>query len=84
LQPASLPVLNSTTTAQNADETSSTFSGEVNEDARFRTSHPVWDEAPMPLATAPKWRRLVIGAITGGVSIATGVDDVDGPRKKSR
>jgi len=84
LQPASLPVLNSTATAQNGDETSSTFSGEVNEDARFRTSHPVWDEAPMPLATAPKWRRLVIGAITGGVSIATGVDDVDGPRKKSR
>jgi hypothetical protein len=38
----------------------------------------------MPLATAPKWRRLVISAITGGVSIATGVDDVDGPRKKSR
>jgi len=84
LQPASLPVLNSTRTAQNGDETSSTSSSEVNEDARFRTSHPVWDEAPMPLATAPKWRRLVISAIRGGVSIATGVDDVDGSRKKSR
>jgi len=83
-QPAPLPALTSTTTAKAPDETSSTFSDEVNEGARLRTSHPVWDEAPMPLATAPKWRRLVISAITGGVSIATGVDDVDGPRKKNR
>lgn len=85
-QPTSMPVLNSTTTAKNTDEASSTFSDEINKDARLRTSHPVWDEAPMPLASAPKWRKLVISAITGGVGIATGreVDDVDGPRKKSR
>lgn len=84
-QPASLPVLNSTTTAKTTDDASSAFSDDVNEDARLRTSHPVWDEAPMPLASAPKWRKLVISAITGGVGIATGreVDDVDGPRKKS-
>ncbi len=85
-QAAPLPVLSSTTPPTDTDEARSTLPDEVNEKARLQTSHPVWDEAPMPLATGPKWRRLVISAITGGVGIATGrdVDDVDGPRKKSR
>jgi len=86
-QTAPLPVLVSATTAKNVAETTFTYRDEVNHDGRLQGSRPVWDEAPMPLASPPKWRGLVIGAITGGVGIATGridVDDVDGPRKKSR
>ncbi len=86
-QAAPLPLLSSATTAKNAAETSLTYRYEVNDDVGLQASHPIWDEAPVPLASPPRWRRLVIGAITGGVGIATGgidVDDVDGPHKKSR
>jgi hypothetical protein len=51
------------------------------------SSHAVWDETPMPLASPPKWRTLAIRAITGAVGMATGrvdPDDIDGPRKRSR
>jgi beta-lactamase regulating signal transducer with metallopeptidase domain len=86
-QPASLPVLNSATTTKSPAEASSAYREEVNDDVRFHGSNPVWDEAPTPLASPPKWRKLVIGAITSGVGVATGridVDDVDGPHKRGR
>jgi hypothetical protein len=82
-QPSSLPVLNSSDSTRDAAETGFT----VKENARLQRSHDVWDEAPMPLARPPKWRALVVDAIAGGASLATGridVDDVDGPRKRSR
>lgn len=81
-EPTSLPVLKPSDTTGDSDGTSFTAS----EDAGAQRSN-VWDEAPMPLARAPKWRTLVIGAIAGGASLATGridVDDVDGPHKRSR
>ncbi len=84
-QPASLPRLKSAVSARDSGETGYASHGDVN-DARLQGSRPVWDEAPMPLASAPKWRSLVIGAITGGVGLATGridVEDVDGPHKKA-
>lgn len=82
--PASLPLLASSSSADtNNGETSST---RIHDDKTSPNSHAVWDEAPMPLASPPKWRTLVVGAITSGVGIATGrvdVDDVDGSRKRS-
>ncbi len=83
--PQSLPVLNSSTSADTSSaDTDSTY---VSDDVRLRNSHAVWDEAPMPLATAPKWRNLAIGALTGAVGLAAGridIDDIDGPRKRTR
>jgi beta-lactamase regulating signal transducer with metallopeptidase domain len=82
--PASLPLLDSSSTATNTGDTSST---RINENVTSPNSHAVWDEAPMPLASPPKWRTLAIGAITSGVGMATGridVDDDTGPRKRSR
>ena len=82
-QPSSLPVLNSSDSTRDAAETGFT----VKENAELQRSHDVWDEAPMPLARPPRWRALVVDAIAGGASLATGridVDDVDGPRKRSR
>jgi beta-lactamase regulating signal transducer with metallopeptidase domain len=81
--PQALPVLNSSA-AQGSADTPSVY---IDEDVRLRNSHAIWDEGPMPLATAPKWRNLAIGAITGAVGMAAGridVDDIDGPRKRSR
>jgi beta-lactamase regulating signal transducer with metallopeptidase domain len=84
-RPASLPVLNSATTTKGPAEASSAYHEQVNDEVGFHGSNPVWNEAPMPLARPPKWRKLVIGAITSGVGVATGridVDDVEGPHKK--
>lgn len=79
----SLPLLDSSTTAEDIVETSSRH---VVDDVGRPNSHGVWNEAPMPLATPPKWSTLVVGAITGGAGLAAGridVDDVDGPRKRT-
>src|SRR5207253_3218858 len=75
---ASLPVLTPVTSATDPGETGSAN----HNDAGLQSSRPVWDEAPMPLASPPKWRRILIGAITSGVGFATGridVEDIDGP-----
>jgi beta-lactamase regulating signal transducer with metallopeptidase domain len=84
----SMPVLtNSLTVADSPAETLSVSSDETNDDTRFRPSNTVWDEAPMTLARPPKWRNLVVRAITSGVALAAGgidIDDVDGPRKRGR
>ena len=83
-RPASLPLLDASATSKDMAEASST---DVKDDTGLQSSHAVWDEAAMPLARPPKWPTLVIGAITSGVGMATGgidVDDVDGPRKRSR
>ena len=82
-EPSSLPVLSSSNSTRDKAETSFT----INENAGSQQSHAVWDEAPMPLASPPKWRALVVDAIAGGTSLATGridVDDVDAPHKRSR
>jgi beta-lactamase regulating signal transducer with metallopeptidase domain len=82
-EPTSLPVLNWSNAT--GDDVETSFTG--SEDVGSQHSNAVWDEAPAPLARAPKWRALVIDAITGGASLAAGridVDDVDGPRKRSR
>jgi beta-lactamase regulating signal transducer with metallopeptidase domain len=82
-EPAPLPVLGSSTRSHDTIESATRGT----DDGGLRRSHNVWDEAPMPLARPPKWRSVVIGAITGGVGLAAGridVDDVDGSRKKSR
>ena len=82
-RPASLPLLDASAVSKDMAETSSTH---VNGDVGLQSSRAVWDEAPMPLASPPKWRTLVIGAITSGVGMATrgvDVDDVNGPRKRS-
>ena len=60
-------------------------SDKVDEGRRVNGSRPAWDEAPMALASPPKWRKVVAGAI--GVALATGridVDDIDGPHKHGR
>jgi beta-lactamase regulating signal transducer with metallopeptidase domain len=84
---APLPVLrDSSTAATSMAETSSTSLGEIHDGTALHSSHPAWDEASMPLASPPNWRKLVISAIAGGVGIATGridVDDADEPRKRS-
>ena len=84
---APLPVLqDSSTAATSMAETSSTSLDKVNDGAALDSSHPAWDEAPMPLASPPNWRKVVINAITGGVGLATGridVDNADGPHKRS-
>jgi hypothetical protein len=80
----SLPMLDSSTAARDTSKTDST---QLDHEVGLQTSRAIWDEAPMPLARPPKWRTLVIAAITSGVGVATGridVDDVDGPRKRSR
>jgi beta-lactamase regulating signal transducer with metallopeptidase domain len=82
VSPASLPVLGSSSAIANTSETGSTRALE-----NAPSPKAVWDETPMPQATSPKWRTLAIGAITRGVSMATGrvdVDDDDGPRRRSR
>ncbi len=87
-QATSLPVLQeSSTVATGTSETGSKYPDRTNDRVRSHTSGPAWDEAPMPLASPPKWGRLVVGAITSGVAVATGgidVEDADGPRKRSR
>ncbi len=87
-QLTSMPVLtNSSTVAESPAETRSVYSDVTNGDARLRPSNTVWDEAPMTLARPPKWRNLVVRAITSGVAVAAGgidIDDVDGPRKRGR
>jgi hypothetical protein len=83
-RPASLPLLSASVTSKDLTEASST---DVKDSTGLQSSHAVWDEAAMPLARPPKWRNVVIGAITRGVGMATGgidVDDIDGPRKRSR
>jgi BlaR1 peptidase M56 len=80
-RPASLPLLASPASTT-AGDTSSTY---VQDDET--SPHAVWDEAPMPLASPPKWRTLAVGAITRGVGMATGrvdVDDDDGPHRRGR
>jgi BlaR1 peptidase M56 len=80
----SLPMLDSSNAAKDTAETSS---AQLDHEVGLQRSRAVWDEAPMPLARPPKWRTLVIGAITSGVGVAAGridVDDVDGPHKRSR
>jgi beta-lactamase regulating signal transducer with metallopeptidase domain len=84
MPPAALPLLNSSTAD---DDTAATGSTSANENVGLPSSHAVWDETPMPLASPPKWRTLAIRAITGAVGMATGrvdPDDIDGPRKRSR
>jgi len=85
-QLTSMPVLTSSSTvAESPGETLS--SDGTNHDARFHPSSTIWDEAPMTLARPPKWRNLVVRAITSGVALAAGgidIDDVDGPRKRGR
>jgi hypothetical protein len=81
--PKALPVLSSSPAIEAATETDSHVDkGDVN------LSRSVWDEAPAPLATAPKWRTFAIKAITRGIGAAAsrvGVDDDDdGPRRRSR
>ena len=79
----SLPLLKSSTTAEDIVETSSRY---VVDDVGRQSPRGVWNEAPMPLVTPPKWSTLVVGAITGGAGLAAGridVDDVDGPRKRT-
>jgi hypothetical protein len=87
-QLTSVPVLtNSSTVAESPAETRPVYSDVTNDDARLRPSSTVWDEAPMTLARPPKWRNLVVRAITSGVAVAAGgidIDDVDGPRKRGR
>lgn len=83
----SLPVLKDASDAAESPAESGSLHSEADHDSRLRTAGRVWDEAPMPLARPPKWRTLVVGAITNGVAVATGgidVDDVDAPRKRSR
>jgi beta-lactamase regulating signal transducer with metallopeptidase domain len=80
---ASLPLLNSSTTAEDIVEISPRH---VIDDVGPKSSHGVWNEAPMPLATPPQWSTLVVGAITGGAGLAAGridVDDVDASRKRT-
>jgi hypothetical protein len=80
-RPASLPLLVSSASTT-ASETSSTY---IQDDETSPLA--VWDEAPMPHASPPKWRTLDIGAITRGVGMATGrvdIDDDDGPHRRGR
>ncbi len=84
----SMPLLKDTSaTAGSPAETDPLDPENINHDARLRASGSVWDEGPMPLAHSPKWRALVVGAITSGVAVAAGgidVDDVDAPRRRGR
>jgi hypothetical protein len=83
-RPTSLPSLSSSNPDSKAGTTR--FMS-VNENGELQQSRPVWNEAQMALANPPKWRTLVVDAIAGGASLATGridVDDVDGPHKRSR
>jgi beta-lactamase regulating signal transducer with metallopeptidase domain len=82
--PKALPVLSSSPAVDAATETDSPY---VKRDVKLHNSRSVWDESPTPLATAPKWRTLAIGAITGGLGVAAGRgvdDDDDGPRRRTR
>jgi beta-lactamase regulating signal transducer with metallopeptidase domain len=82
VRPVSLPVLGPSSAAANTSETSSM---RTLDDAS--PPRAVWDEAPMPQASPPKWRTLATGAITRGVGMATGrvdVDGDDGPRRRGR
>jgi hypothetical protein len=86
-QLTSMPVLtNSSTVAERTAETRPVYSDVTKDDARLRPSNTVWDEAPTRLASPPKWRNLVVRAITDGVAAAAGgIDiDVDSPRRRSR
>jgi hypothetical protein len=59
----------------------------TDDDARLRPSNTVWDETPMALARPPKWRNLIVRAITSGVAVAAGgidIDDVAGSRRRGR
>ena len=82
-----MPVLSNSSTAADSAETGFVYSSDSKEQAKPRTSRTVWDEAPMALAHPPKWRSLVVRAITNGLALATGsidVDDVDSPRRRTR
>jgi beta-lactamase regulating signal transducer with metallopeptidase domain len=87
-QLTSMPVLtNSSTVAESTAETRPVYSDMTKYDARLHPSNTVWDEAPTTLASPPKWRNLVVRAITDGVAAAAGgidIDDVNGPRRRSR
>jgi beta-lactamase regulating signal transducer with metallopeptidase domain len=84
----SLPVLRESSTVVHAPSDSGSMSSEkASNGTPLHAPGPAWDEAPMPLASPPKWRKLVVGAITGVVAVASGrvdVDDVDGPPKRGR
>jgi hypothetical protein len=83
--PKALPVLSSSPPVDAATETGSPY---ARRDVKLHNSRSVWDESPAPLATAPTWRTLAIGAITGGLGVAAGRigvdDDDDGPRRRTR
>jgi beta-lactamase regulating signal transducer with metallopeptidase domain len=88
-QSPSLPVLRASVPAADTTELVSTSPREAEDGFGASGSHAVWDEAPVPLASAraPNWRKIVTGAIKGGVAILTGRadgDDVDAPRKRAR
>jgi beta-lactamase regulating signal transducer with metallopeptidase domain len=88
-QSPSLPVLRDSVSAAETTELVSTSRRKVEDGFGASGSHAVWDEAPVPLASAraPNWRKTVTGAIKGGVAILTGrvhADDVDAPRKRAR
>ena len=87
-QSTPMPVLaSSSTVAEGPAEAPPLYSDRINHAARRRTSSTVWDETPMTLAPPPKWRNLVVRAITDGVAVATGSIDMDdevSPRRRSR
>ena len=87
-QSTSMPVLtNSSIVAESPSETRSVYSEVTDDDARLRPSNTVWDETPMALARPPRWRNLIVRAITSGVAVAAGgidIDDVAGSRRRGR
>ena len=87
-QLTSMPVLtNSSSVAESTTEGRTVYSDMTKDDARLRRSNTVWDEAPTTLASPPKWRNLVVRAITDGVAAAAGgvdIDDVNSPHRRSR
>lgn len=84
----SMPVLKDASAAAESPETAASLHPDkTDHDIRLRASGRVWDEAPMPLARPPKWRNLIVRAVTNGIAVATGsvdIDDVHTPRKRVR
>jgi beta-lactamase regulating signal transducer with metallopeptidase domain len=66
-----LPVLANPSTVA-PEEASATPALTRNDRSVPSTSHPVWDEAPMPRPSTPNWQRATIDAINTGVGLATG------------
>jgi hypothetical protein len=82
-RPASLPLLSASVISKDMTEASST---DVKDSTGLQSSHAVWTRLPCTCKTSQVAQR-VIGAITRGVGMATGgidVDDIDGPRKRTR